>query len=122
MKINLIRICALVFLLAGFPGIFTACNNQKKNHSTEINTQVSEEVSTMAQSEEKEIPADENERIKACIEEIVDLITVKTVDKEKHINPRDAVLCSGNLTGMFMFLSFNFKYQQLEPGSVLLSE
>ena len=63
----------------------------------------------------------EQEKIDSCIGDIVDLIAIKIGNKKREINPRDAILCSGNLIGMFMFLSFNFDFEKLSPGDVLLS-
>ena len=71
---------------------------------------------------EKNDSANQYEKINSCIGEIVDLIAVKIGNEKREINPRDAILCSGNLIGLFMFLSFDFEYKKLEPGSVLLSE
>ena len=95
--------------------LFVACSRwgaRKKHSGAEINRQ----------ADESGAPADERAKIEACIGEIVDLIAEKIGNQERQVNPRDAILCSGNLIGMFMFLSFDLKYQELEPGSVLLSD
>lgn len=112
MKMNSAMFCGL-FAFALF--LFVACSrwgDRKKHSGAEINRQ----------ADESGAPSDERAKIEACIGEIVDLIAEKIGNQERQVNPRDAILCSGNLIGMFMFLSFDLRYQELEPGSVLLSD
>lgn len=106
----------LVIVLVCLFVIYKVFSNKKIKNNEQL-----KEKSCKTYTEEKEIPSDENKKIDSCIGEIVDLIAIKIGNQKREINPRDAILCSGNLIGMFMFLSFDIKYQELEPGSVLLS-
>ena len=64
----------------------------------------------------------EMENINNCIGEIVDLIAVKIGNEKREINPIAAISSCANLVGFFMFLSFRISTNNLEPGSVLLSD
>lgn len=122
MKTGSLIFGSIVVLLVFLFVIYKKFSTKKKDVSTEINTErQTSEINTKSSEKETEMPTDINKKIDSCIGEIVDLIAVKIGNQKRETNPRDAILCSGNLVGMFMFLSFDFKYQELEPGSILLS-
>ena len=106
-------VVSLAFLFV----IYKRSRNKKANVCSEVATeQISDKEINNSYEE------DEYRKLDSCIGEIVDLIAVKIGNENREINPRDAILCSGNLIGMFMFLSFNFNYKKIEPGNVLLSQ
>jgi hypothetical protein len=57
-----------------------------------------------------------------CIEEIVDLIATKIGNEKREIHPETAIASCARLAGLFLFLSCNFNIDNLEQGSILLSE
>ena len=53
--------------------------------------------------------------------ELVDLVAAK-VGSHRSIHPETAIAASARLAGSLLLRSFNFRFDGLEPGSVLLSE
>lgn len=109
-------IAVVVFIAVGFI-IFL----NKKNNKNQVQSEFQDNV-TDFKGEDRTVSDNVEENISNCIGEIVDLIALRIGNEKREINPRDALLCAGNLTGLFMFESFDFKTDTLEPGSIMLSE
>lgn len=58
-----------------------------------------------------------------CASELTECIKEEYCSENGQVNVEETILATGNLTGLFLFRSFDFTYaDSIEPGSVLLSE
>lgn len=49
-------------------------------------------------------------------------IVIKALKNEKGVHSETAIACAARLAGTFLFRSFNFPMQDMQPGSAVLSE
>ena len=60
--------------------------------------------------------------VNKCISDIVDLVAEKIGNENRVIVPEQAISSCANLIGLLMFLSFGLNTDNMEAGSILLSE
>lgn len=107
-------ILAVFLILFGISFLLKIINNHLQKKLDERN-RILESIKAAEASKPIENP------LAYCIEELEKLVIEEYTAKDGSVKKEDILLLAGNITGMFIFLSFDFKIKS-EPGTVFLSE